>query len=94
MYVKSRLVTDIINLVKKKRETVAGLDEFESLSRIHPADMENPEYGDETNWVYPTILQLKELFYSLTTFKNKTQISAQMFEKLMNKKVIARSGMI
>ena len=35
-FVKSKLVEDTINLVKKSREAVTQLTEFRSLTKIHP----------------------------------------------------------
>jgi len=38
LYVKSRLVKDVVMLAKKKRSSVAEIAEFGSLQRIHPDD--------------------------------------------------------
>jgi len=38
LYVKSRLVKDVVMLAKKKRSSVAEIVEFGSLQRIHPDD--------------------------------------------------------
>lgn len=94
MYVKSRLVTDVINLAKKKHGEIDEIDEFGSLTRIHPHDMNNLEEMTEETTVFNSILNLRQIFYEITPIKNKTQLSAQMFEKLMKKNVIKNSGLI
>ena len=36
LYVKSTVVRDTITLVRKKKESIQDIDEWESLNKIHP----------------------------------------------------------
>ena len=93
LYVKSRLVTDTVNLARKKRSTLDETDEFGCLSRLHPTDVADYE-NSEQDGLHGTILNLRKIFYTITPIKDKTKVTAQMFEKLMNKSVIKNTGAI
>ena len=73
-------------LCKKNKETVAELNEFNSLTRIYPPQDESALNVNEL------VLKLRQIFYALTPIKNKAQISAQMFEKLHQKPVVKSCG--
>ena len=87
LYVKSRLVTDTLDLVRKSRDTVTETDEFRSLTKIHPATSE-----DES--IYSLIRDLRTIFYSLCSIRDKSQISSTQFEKLLPKQVIKSHGLM
>ena len=89
LYVKSRLVTDTIKLAKKPRDKLEEIDEFGSLTKIHPCDAGEEAMTD----IYTLVHNLRTIFYTITPIKSKTQVTAQMFEKLYKKKVISTSGM-
>ena len=87
--VKSMLVQDTILLAKKSREAVCSLVNFNSLSKIHPAQGESESQID----LYAVVRNLRQIFYSITPIKNKSQVSAQMFEKLFLKPVVKNCGL-
>ena len=59
LFVKSRLVTDTIRMVKQKRSELAQTHEFGSLTRLHPADMDSWEEATDDNWVFHAMLTLR-----------------------------------
>ena len=67
LYVKSRLVQDTLDLVRKSRDVVAETDEFRSLTKIHPASEES---------IYSLVRDLRTIFYSICTIRDKSQISS------------------
>jgi len=71
-YVKSTVVTDTVNLVRKKDEPTS----YESLNKIYP----NP--SDEGSPVSGLIIALRELFYKLAPIKSKWAVSSMNFEKM------------
>lgn len=77
-------------MVKKSRETVVELTEFRSLTKIHPESEASTESAVD---IYDLMRKIREIFYSITPIKNKSQASAQMFEKLFAKPVIKASGL-
>lgn len=86
---KSRLVRDTILLVKKKKDTVECLREFNTLTKIHPSEISDEGAIN----MYSLVRQLRTVFYSITPIKSKAHITAANFEKLFNKPVIKRTGM-
>ena len=63
-YVKTRLVQDTLDLVRKARSTVADTNDFRSLTKIHPPFEEG---GD----MYSLVRDLHSVFYSLCTIRDK-----------------------
>ena len=63
LYVKSRLVQDTLDLVRKSRDVVAETDEFRSLTKIHPASEES---------IYSLVRDLRTIFYSICTIRDKS----------------------
>jgi len=74
-YVKQRIVGDSIKLAKKRTALPAS---FGSLQQIYPT------IEDETTH-HKFFRRIRELFYSVTTIKNKETISYSQFEKLYGK---------
>lgn len=87
LYVKSRLVKDVIMLTKKKRDTVAETPEFGSLTQIHP-----DESLEGTVGMYNLVHNLRQVFYNLCKRGNKAEITSQLFEKLYMKPIVQNSG--
>ena len=86
LFVKSRLVHDTILLAKKSRDTLSGLQQFKSLAKVHPIERED---GED---MYSLVCNLRQVFLNITPIRNKSQVSAQMFEKLFNKREIKSKG--
>ena len=87
LYVKSRLVKDVINLAKKKRDSLADISEFGCLTQIHP----DGDYEAAVD-MFDLVTKLRTIFYSLCKRNDKTGITSQQFERLYNKNVIKNSG--
>ena len=56
LYVNARVVQDAIELARKKRGEVAEIDEFRSLTKVHPV---------EDAGVYEAIIGLRAVFMGL-----------------------------
>ena len=80
MYVKSKVVSDTVELAKKSVAKLSSTERFNSLLRISPSSGDNDE-GEE---VYNTVQMIRRIFYSITPIKNKGAISSQNFEKLFS----------
>jgi len=77
LMVKSTVVIDTIELARKKHSSIEEIDEFESLTKIHPnADC-------ESSAIATVLQQLRTLFYKLCPIKSKSFISCGCFEKLI-----------
>jgi hypothetical protein len=85
LYVKSTVVRDCVTLCKKKKESIEEIDEWESLSKIHPNE------DCESSQMYFITQNLRELFYAIAAVKNKSTISTGCFEKLSKTNFIAKS---
>jgi hypothetical protein len=72
-YVKSKVVTDSINLVRQDTKTISS---HASLSKIYP---NNHDTGSHVSGL---IIALRELFYKLAPIKSKWAISSMNFEKM------------
>ena len=72
LHVKSRLLKDTILLAKKNRENLAGLNELNSLSKIHPGVVSGDDAALD---IYETVRSLRSIFYSITPIKNKATCS-------------------
>ena len=88
LQVKTTVVTDTINLAKKKYSTIKETEAFKSLTRVHPSQGD-PDPADESECVYQLCELMRKAYYSLTPLKNKAFITAQNFEKIIAKGIVA-----
>lgn len=70
LYVKSRLVTDVIDLCCKSPSKIADIDCHNSLTRIIP------DSQHEVHELHTLMQGLRRLFYKSTPIKNKTYITS------------------
>ena len=75
LQVKTTVVTDAINLAKKKFTTIQETESFRSLTRVHPTQGE-PDPADESEYVYQICEIMRKVYYSLTPLKNKAFMTA------------------
>ena len=73
-------------MVRKTKDTVAETSEFRSLSKIHPVAAEDS--------LYLTVRNLRSIFYSVCTIRDKSSITSSLFEKLMQRRVIKQQGLM
>ena len=64
---------------------MAELDEFRSLTKIHPV---------EDGSIYSLVKDLRSVFYNLCPIRDKSQISSTIFEKLILKDVVTEYGLM
>ena len=88
LQVKTTVVTNAINLAEKKFTTIQETESFRSLTRVHPTQGE-PDPADESEYVYQICEIMRKVYYSLTPLKNKAFMTAQNFEKIMQKGIVA-----
>ena len=84
MYVKSKVVSDTVELAKKSVAKLSSTERFNSLLRISPSSADDG-VGEK---VYNTVQMLRRIFYSIAPIKSKGVISSQNFEKLFSKDFI------
>ena len=77
LMVKSTVVLDTIELARKKQSSIESLDEFESLTKIHPNE------GCDSAGIATVLQHLRSLFYKLCPIKTKSSITSGNFEKLI-----------
>lgn len=62
LQVKTTVVTDTINLSKKKFSTIQETETFKSLTRVHPSQGD-PDPADESEYVYQLLELIRKVFY-------------------------------
>lgn len=68
------ITEDSIKLAKKNKSKMEKVNEFRSLTKIYPI-------GE--NEVETTLLELRNIFYSIAPVKSKEKINGNNFEKLL-----------
>ena len=90
MHVKSRLVTDVVGLARKKRDAILELSEFGSLTKVHPEGITQRDGAVEVDSI---VRNLRTVMKNITPMRNKLSVTAQVFEKLYTKEVISNYGL-
>lgn len=84
LHVKSKVIIDSVNLARKPFSKVKEINDYGCLHRIHPL-------GSDTD-LFDMVNTLRDLFYQLTSIKNKAFINSSQFEKLSNIDIIKECG--
>lgn len=84
LYVKKTVVGDAIRLAMKKKETVAGLDQFRSLQSL--------TFNEGAQSMFDCLMRIRELYYSIAPVKSKMSITSSNFEKLLQKSPFLKSS--
>ena len=87
---KSRLVTDVVGLARKKRDAILELSEFGSLTKVHPEGITQRDGAVEVDSI---VRNLRTVMKNITPMRNKLSVTAQVFEKLYTKEVISNYGL-
>ena len=82
LHVKSRLVTDVVGLARKKRDAILELSEFGSLTKVHPESITQRDGAVEVDSI---VRNLRTVMKNITPMRNKLSVTAQVFEKLYTK---------
>ena len=82
LHVKSRLVTDVVGLARKKRDAILELSEFGSLTKVHPEGITQRDGAVEVDSI---VRNLRTVMKNITPMRNKLSVTAQVFEKLYTK---------
>jgi hypothetical protein len=80
-YVKKMVLEDSIKLAKKKKETIASIDKFNSLTRILPF-LDN---SSAASYLYQTLTKVRTAYLMLAPIKSKATLTSSNFEKIIGK---------
>ena len=81
-YVRTRLVLHTVDLVQKTRVAVSDTDDFRSPAKIQPVT--------DGSSMYSLVRSLGSIFLSICTVRDKSAITASLFEKLLHRTVSKR----